>query len=452
MLTNFRDTLSFYEKRGQLTRVKKEVDREFEVAALLAHFEDKSAILCEKVKGYDIPVAGNIFYSREQIAAGLGVSIDNLQSKLVSAITNGISPHFVEEAPCQEVVVNNPVILEQLPIPRFFERETGPYISAGLIIAKNPVTGKRNISIARCKVLDGNRIMLGIAPNHHLSRLLRESLELGKPLEAAISIGNCPAMMMASNFYVDYGHDEYDIAGALLGEPIDIVKCKNLELEVPAQCEIVIEGRIKDEYIEEGPVSEFPGMYVNYGKGVIMEVSCITRRKDAIFQAILPGYYTEHLLIGGEAIAATLFYNIKKVVPHVCAVSVPLSGAGRLQAVASFHNPRPGDGHRAMFAAFSHCSLVKHFVAVDDDIDVNDAKQVLWAIATRMRGSEDIVIIPGVRADRAEPLENNGTVTKVGVMAIKQKHGSRQDFTMCRVPKEVMNKIENNLDNYIKGY
>lgn len=446
MLKSFREAVSFYEEKGHIKRIKNEVNREYEVAALLSIFERKSAVLCENVKGYDMPVVGNLLYSRERMAEAFGVTTENLQSKMVDAIDNGIEPVLTENAPCQQVIIENPDIIGCLPVPKFFERETGPYITAGLIIAKNPNTGKRNISIARCKVLSGNKLMLGIAPNHHLSRLLQESLSQGKPLEVAIAIGNCPAMVMASNYYLDYGHDEYYIAGALLGQGIEIVKCKDLDLEVPAEAEIVIEGKIKGEKIMEGPVSEFPGMYVDYGSGVIMEVSKITHRKDAIFHAILPGYFAEHLLIGGEAIGTTLLYNIRKVVPSVTAVNVPISGAGRLQAFISLKNPMPGDGHRAMFAAFSHCSLTKQVVIVDDDIDVTNLEQVAWAIATRMRGSEDIIIIPGVRADRAEPLENNRTVTKIGVMAIKQKHGSRQDFTLCKVPDEVMEYVKSNFD------
>ncbi len=155
-----------------------------------------------------------------------------------------------------------------LPVPTWFEREAGPYISAGVIVAKDPETRKRNVSIARLRLEGGARLMAGIAHNHHLYRLAQKAKALGRPLEVAIAIGNHAAVLLASQMYVDLGEDEFAIAGALLREPLRLAACRTVDLEVPAEAEIVLEGELRaGELIEEGPVSEFPGFYVSYGPG-----------------------------------------------------------------------------------------------------------------------------------------------------------------------------------------
>jgi 2,5-furandicarboxylate decarboxylase 1 len=446
--SSFREALEHFERAGHLQRIHREVDPRFEIAAVLSRLERSAVVWLERVRGYPLPVVGNLLCIRERIADGLGVAADQLLPTLASAITEGIPPVVAPSGPCQDIVVSRPDLPALLPVPTFFERETGPYITAGVIAARHPVTGRRNVSIARGKLLGGNRVMLGIAPTHHLAGLIRESRALGRPLDVAVAIGNCPAVLMASNYYVDQGHDEYEIAGHLLGAPLDIVPATTVGVEAPAACEIVLEGTVGDEWVDEGLVSEFHGMYVNYGKGVVLTVSALTRRHDAIFHTILPGYHAEHMLIGGEAIGATTWHNVKRAVPAVRDVHIPFSGGGRLQAVISLEDAAPGEAQKAIFAAWAHCNLIKHIVVVDADVNVRDPEQVGYAIATRMRGAQDLVIVPGARADRAEPLEANGTVTKIGVVAQRAPHGSRTEFLPAVVPPSVAETVRANWAAY----
>lgn len=447
-LRSFREAVQGFEHAGHLQRIHREVDPRFEVSAVLSRLDRSAAVRLERVRGYDMPVVGNLLYARERIADGLGVAVDRLLPTLVSAVGEGVPPVVAARGPCQDVVVSQPDLPALLPVPTFFEQETGPYITAGVIVARHPVTGRRNISIARGKLLGENRVMLGIAPTHHLARLIRENRALGRPLEVTMTIGNCPALLMASNYYVDLGHDEYEIAGHLLGEPIQIVPGKTVGVEAPAECEIVLEGTVGDEHVDEGLVSEFHGMYVNYGPGVVMTVSALTRRRDAIFQTILPGYHAEHMLIGGEAIGATTYHNVKRAVPAVSDVHIPFSGGGRLQAVIALQDAGLGEAHKAIHAAWAHCNLIKQVVVVDADVNVRDPEQVGYAIATRMRGEPDLVIMPGARADRAEPLEADGTVTKIGIIARRSPHGSRTSFSPAVVPRTVAQAVRTNWAAY----
>ncbi len=323
-----------------------------------------------------------------------------------------------------------------MPIPRFFEHERGPYITAGAIVAKDRRTGQTNLSIARLMPLGGNRAFVGIAPNHHLAVLARQAHARGETLDIAVCIGNHPAVLVASCLYLGLGDDELKVAGALLGEPLDVVRCVSSDLLVPAHCECVLEGTLDaGEHIEEGPVSEFHGLYENYGAGIVATFSRLTRRHDALFQVVLPGYHPEHCLLGGVAIAAGLARSARASVPAVREVAVGMGGAGRLHAVVSLHQPRPGDARKAAFAIWAAVNLIKQVVVVDDDIDPWDQAQVEWAMATRMKADRDLVIVPAVRTDRSEPLESGGTIAKLAIDATR-RDSDRPDWKKAQPPEQ----------------
>ena len=324
---------------------------------------------------------------------------------------------------------------DELPIPRFFEKEGGPYITAGCIIARDKVSGHTNLSIARLMPLGGNRAFVGIAPNHHLAILARAAHARGEKLDIAICIGNHPAVLVAACLYLGLGEDELPVAGALLGEPLEVVRCTDSGLLVPAHCECVLEGALDaGEPFMEGPVSEFHGMYENYGAGIVATFSRLTRRRDALFQVILPGYHPEHCLLGGVAIAAGLVRAIRGAVPSVASVAVGVGGAGRLHAVVALRAPRSGEAQKAMFAVWAAVNLIKQVIVVEDDIDPWDPVQVEWARATRCKPERDFIIIPGVRADRSEPLDRNGTIGKLGIDATR-KPEDRLDWELAQPPQ-----------------
>jgi 4-hydroxy-3-polyprenylbenzoate decarboxylase len=178
-------------------------------------------------------------------------------------------------------------------------------------------------------------------------------------------------------------------------------------------------------------------MYENYGAGIVATFSRLTRRRDAIFQIILPGYQPEHCLLGGVAIAAGLVRAVRGAVSSVSNVAVGVGGAGRLHAVVALHAPRPGEARKAMFAVWAAVNLIKQVIIVDDDVDPWDAVEVEWAQATRSKPERDFVIIPGVRADRSEPLEREGTIGKLGIDATR-KQDDRPDWELARPPQSAL--------------
>jgi 4-hydroxy-3-polyprenylbenzoate decarboxylase len=427
-------------KSGELTSIAQSVSTDFEIAAVLAEMDAGPAVRFEQVGGHAAPVIGNLLNSRSRIARGLGATPEALQKSIIAAIETPMPHRLIASAPCQEEVVLEPLLLDELPIPRFFEREAGPYITAGAIVAKDQKTGEANLSIARLMPIDKNSAFIGIAPNHHLAVLARAAHARGEKLDIAVCIGNHPAVLVAACLYLRLGDDELKIAGALLGEPLDVVRCLGSDLVVPAHCECVLEGTVDaGKQVPEGPVSEFHGLYEDYGPGMLATFSRLTRRRGSVFQVILPGYHPEHCLLGGVAIAAGLARTAQASVPSVAEVAVTLGGAGRLHAVVSLRDMRPGDARKVVFAIWAAVNLIKQIVVVDADIDPWDAVQVEWAIATRMKPDRDLIIVPGVRADRSEPLEAGGMVTKLAIDATR-RDADRPDWTKAEPPEWAINR------------
>ena len=443
--------LATADEAGALTRIAERVDPVHEIAAWLSLLDGRGPVVFEDVAGHAMAVTGNHLTTRAQAARALGVETDGLQARLVDAVRMPLAPQdVVGHAPCQEVVAPNPD-LAALPIPTFFEHETGPYITAGAIVAKDTVTGHGNLSIARLKPLGANRAFIGIAPNHHLAALARAAQERGERLEIAVTLGNHPAVLLAACFYLGLGDDELEVAGALLGEPLEVVPGRGVDLAVPAHCEIVLEGVLHpDETVEEGPVSEFHGMYERYGAGHVVTFSHMTRRRDAVFQCVLPGYAGEHILLGAEAIAAGLRRSLQRTAPSVREVAVTAGGAGRLHAVVSLEGAREEAARRAMFAVWAAVSLVKQVTVIDGGVDPWDPVAVEHAVATRMRPERDLIVVPGAKADRAEPLEKDGVVGKLGIDATTSA-ADRCDWTRARPPDEVLAKVRERIARLLRG-
>lgn len=441
---SMRAFLSVLEQSGELKTISDPVDVDYEVAACLAELNGGVALRFNNLsvdgRPHAMPVVGNLLNSLPRFAAGLGTKLASLQSALVGAIEKPQPHRVVTSAPCQEVVVGTPSLRDELPIPRFFEREGGPYITAGVIVAKDRHSGQTNLSIARLMPLGANRAFVGIAPNHHLAVLARAAHARGETLDIAVCIGNHPAVLVASCLYLGLGDDELPIAGALLGEPLEVARCIQSELLVPAHCECVLEGTLDaGESFVEGPVSEFHGMYEDYGAGIVATFGRLTRRHDAMFQVVLPGYHPEHCLLGGVAIAAGLFRQVRNAVPCVREVAVGLGGAGRLHAVVALDQPRAGEARKAMFAVWAAVNLIKQVTVVDSDINPWDPLRVEWATATRMKPDRDLVIIPDVRADRSEPLECGGTIAKLGIDATCRA-GDRPHRDIAQPPEKAMTR------------
>ena len=425
--------LAELESRGWLQAVPGPVEPRFEISAHLCRTGSGPALRFERIAGHEMRAFANLLCDRERIALGLRVPQVALQARLVGAISAPREPQVVAKAPCQELVVER-VDLAALPIPTFFEHETGPYLTAGAIVARDPESGRGNLSFARVKPLGGNRAFIGIAPEHHLAVFARRAHAKGEKLPMALTLGNHPAVLVAAALYLGIGEDELRVASALLPEPLEVALTAR-SLAVPAHCELVLEGEIDaGSAIEEGPVSEYHGMYEDYGAGLLVEFKRLTRRRDAMLQVIQPGYYPEHVWIGAEAIAASLALRL----PEARQVAITPGGAGRLHCVVSLKDSTPA--RAVMQSIWNSVRLIKLVTVVDADIDPWDPVQVEWALATRMRAERDLVILESATTSRSDPIERHGKVAKLGIDATR-KNGDRPDWRLAQPPAEVMRKI-----------
>lgn len=438
---SLRSFLAMLQRQGELAAIRAPMDPAgFELAACLSALHRGPALVFTNTGASGIPVVGNVLATLERIAAGLDCPREDMTDAIARAIARPLAPRLVGAAPVHEVVL--PCDFGRLPIPRFFEHETGPYLTAGCIVARDRVSGHVNLSYARVKPIDSDRALVGIAPNHHLAVIARTAAARGETQPIAITLGNHPAVAMAAALYLKLGDDEMHVAGALAGAPIPVTRCRTSGLLVPAHCEIVIEGELDMRVsVEEGPVSEYHGMYERYGAGGVMRVTSISHRHDAMLQVVLPGFHDEHVLIGAVSIAAGLQSHLRAFIPAVGKVAVPAGGCGRLSAVVSLgREQRAGDARKVILGALSAVNLIKQVTVVDDDIDPWDETAVQWAIATRMRAERDIVTVPGMRTDRSEPMKLGGTITKFGFDATRRSD-SRDDWTRALPPAQAYERV-----------
>ncbi len=418
---SIRPFLAKLERQGELLRIGKPVDPRYELSAFLSAADPGPALLFESVTGSSLKVVGNLLTGRARIAAALGIGIREILPAIHRSIREPVAPVRVATGAVQEVILEDSP-LAGLPIPTFFERESRPYITAGVILARDPESGRGNLSFARFAILDDKSALVGIAPNHHLALFARRAAAAGRPLEIAVALGTHPAIQLAACLYLGVGDDELECAGRLLGAPVNVVPARTVDLLVPADAELVLEGVIEaDRPVEEGLVSEYHGMYEDYGPGCLATFTAQTRRADAIFQVIEPGYHREHIYLGALPIAAGLLSTVAAVAPNVGDIALTEAGGGRTDVVIQLIEPNPGQARRVMLAVFDAVSIVKRVTVVDSDIDPWDPVAVEWARTNRMKMERDLLLMPAARAVRSEPLEEGGLVTKVGFDATTRR-------------------------------
>lgn len=416
--------------RGELVDVEHPIAAEYELSALLGLFDRGPAVRASNVTGSPMPVVGNLLNSRERLAAAVGCEVGDLLNEITAAIAGRQAPEVVTDAPAQEVVLAPETVWDQVIAPKWFEQDSGGYVTAGLILAHDPVTGMRNASYARVKPLTATTGFIGIAPNHHLTALSRSA----GALPVALAFGVHPAIQLASCTYLGLGDDELEHASHLLGETVRVVRATTSDVLVPADAEVVVEGLIHpDQTVHEGLVNEYHGMYEDYGNGCTLEVTAVTMRRDASMQVILPGLASEHSYIAGVPIAAGIKHALRGMGCEIVDVAVTHSGGGRVDVVVSIAGGRPGVPRRIMMGVFAAVSMVKQVTVVDADVDVWDDVHVHWARTSRMRWDRDLVRIDAVATDRNVPMQEGGTVTKVGMDATV-KPGDRAVGPQLAVP------------------
>ncbi|MDP6345058.1 MAG: UbiD family decarboxylase, partial [Alphaproteobacteria bacterium] len=379
------------------------------------------------------------------IAESLGVGQDQLLPRYQQAVRAPLPWTEVAAGPVQEVVHREVDIARQLPVPTHNELDSGPYIAAGLMIARNPENGIQNVSIHRCQISGPDRIGVLLLPRHTFA-YAEMAERRGQALEIAIVIGIDPASLLASQAIVPLDYDEMTIAGALHGAPVEMVKCTSNEVRVPARAEIVLEGRVlPGESEPEGPFGEFPQYYGRRADRHVIQIDAITHRQRPIFHTIVGGG-VEHLLLGGVPREATLLEALQRNFPCVRDVHLSRGGVCRYHLVVQVERPQPGQAKNVLMGAFAGHYDVKQVVVVDDDVDIHNADEVDWAVATRFQADRDLVVVAGSQGSKLDPTTDGGVGAKMGLDATVPAGADEFDFTRIRVPGEAELDLEGVLD------
>ncbi|GGF70059.1 hypothetical protein GCM10007301_32260 [Azorhizobium oxalatiphilum] len=432
---DLRSWLSTLAARDDLAVARENLSLIDELAAVAKRTERDKAVLFPRPGGHDIPVVVNLFTQRAWVADALGVSEDDLLPSFLAAARDPLPWTEVEQAPAQEVVHTDVDLLKLLPIPKHNELDSGPYITAALLIARNPVTGIQNVSIHRCQVSGPNRIGVLLLPRHTLA-YLRMAEQADKGLEIALVIGVHPACLLASQAIAALDEDEMEIAGALLGAPLEMVKCRTNEVRVPGHAEIVIEGRILPKVKEpEGPFGEFPQYYGPRAPREVIEVDAVTHRRDAIFHTIVGGSF-EHLVLGGVPREATLLQHLKRSFPNVLDVRLTRGGTCRYHLVVKIDKTNEGEPKNIIMGAFGGHYDIKQVVVVDKDVDISSADEIEWAIATRFQADRDMVLVAGALGSKLDPSAEDGISAKLGFDATAPLSDDPLSFRRIRVKGE----------------
>jgi 2,5-furandicarboxylate decarboxylase 1 len=418
-LNTFPDLRSWLQRllaAGRLVVARKGVGLTDELAAVAKKLELERAVLFPSPGGHSIPVVANLFTSRCWVADSIGVSVEDLLIRFRDAVRRPLAWVEVENAVAQEVIHREVDLLKLLPIPKHNEHDSGPYITAALLIARNPKTGIQNVSIHRCQISGPNRIGVLLLPRHTL-HYFKMAEEVGEALEIALVIGVHPACILASQAIAALDEDEMMIAGALLGRPVEMVRCHSNGVRVPAHAEIVLEGRILAKVREpEGPFGEFPQYYGDRANRQVIEIDAVTHRRDAIFHTIVGGGM-EHLVLGEIPREATLLQNLQRSLPSVRDVRLTRGGTCRYHLVVKIDKTSEGEPKIVIMAAFGQHYDLKYVVVVDMDVDIDDPNEIEWAIATRFQADRDLIVVSGAQGSALDPSSNRGISAKMGLDA-----------------------------------
>ena len=430
-----RDWLAEADRLGLLKHIHKEVDPAHELAAVGKKLEPRFGAVFEHVKGSTMPVVTGLVTSREAIAHSLGMTYAELVERYTAALNDLTPCRLVPkegQAVKRHVLVGDQVDLGLLPICTHHEKDSGPYLTAAMCITKDPETGIRNVAIHRHEVKDRNHLGALLLPRH-TNQLFSRAEALGKPLEIALVIGTHPALLLASQATTQLGVDEFEIAGTLLGEPVEMTPCETVDLEVPVESEIVLEGRILPQVRqEEGPFGEYPRTYGPRAPRHVIEITAMTFRDQPIYHTIIPATM-EHFLLGAISREATMLQVVRQATPNVKNVHITPASGCRYHAVVQLDQKYEGEAKNAMFAAFTSSTEIKHVVVVDPDIDLYDMQDVEWAIANRVQAARDVIIIPDAMGNKLDPSSRGGTSDKMGVDATVPVGADRTRYEKIRI-------------------
>jgi len=465
------------EKAGELKRVKTQVDTNLEIAEILRRtmYSNGPAILFEDVKGYEMPVLGNAFGSEKRLKIGLETCdfteigqriVDMTKMEIPSGFLNKIRklpeiskmsdvfPKLEKNGLVTEVINDSPSF-EKIPILKTWPKDAGKFITFGLIATKHPETGIRNLGVYRMQILDNTHALMHWQKHKRGAHHHDISKEKGKKIEVAIIIGGEPATVFSAVAPVPEGLDKYLFAGITRKKGIKTVKCKTVDLEVPANAEIVLEGYVDPFDVRvEGPFGDHTGYYTPQEPFPTFTLTGIMQRHKPVYLTTIVGKPILEDAYIGKVIERSFLPLIRMFQPEVVDFAMPASGWFQGMAIISIKKMYPGQAKKVMMGLWGlgQLALTKIFVVVDEDVNVHDFNDVIWAITTRADAARDTIIIdntPTDTLDPASPLVNLGS--KLGIDATqktKEEGFNREIQEIVKIDDATKNLVDSKWSSY----
>ncbi len=427
----------------ELVIVSRPIDPAHEITAFVVKLEREAkrrpVLVFENVKGTRFPVLTNLHASRARLAMAINASPEATLRTYLRAMERPIAPRVVASGPVKEVVLRGDAVdLGALPQILHHEGDGGVFLTSAISFAKDPTAETWNCAYNRLMVKGRDTTSIHLTLGKHLWEFQRLAEGRNEPLPIAFAIGVHPAIALGALAIGSVDEDERGIMGALLGEPLELVKCETSAVLVPAHAEMIIEAEIlPHERTSEGPFGEFTGYSLGERQREVVKVRAITHRRDAYFQDISVAHL-DHMLLSTIPIEANLYRAVRAMVPSVKAVRVPAP----FTCYVSIEQRIPGQGKNAILAVLGSDLYMKRVVVVDHDVDVFDDRQINWAIATRSQPDRDLVLVTHARGSDLDPsTREDGYSGKWGIDATAKP--SLGAYTpRHRVPPDVYARLD----------
>jgi len=426
----------------EILTISKEVDPRFEITALVAKLEQERRfpiLVFENVKGTKFPVVTNVHAGRRRLASAIGSEPRSAVANYLRRIERPIAPKDVATGPVKEVILKgDQVDLRALPQIVHHQDDAGPYLTAGITLAQDPVSGRLNCSFNRLMFIDKNHTSIHLTLAKHLWECYTNAEKLKQPLKLAVILGAHPAWSLGALNIGSIDEEEFYLMGSLAGEAMEVVPAETMDLKVPARAEMILEGEIPPfERVDEGPFGEFTGYSLGSRKREIFNVKAVTHRKDAWLHDISVGHI-DHLLLSTIPMEANLFRSVRAMVPSVKGVRIPAP----FTVYVSIEKKTEGQGKNAILAILGSDLYMKHVIVVDHDIDIFNDQRVQWAVGTRCQADRDVMIISHVGGSDLDPSNlKDGVTAKMGIDATAKPR--LEIFTpRHRVAKDVFDRLD----------
>ena len=421
--TSFRAGMRRLQAAGRIRSYPGTADPDFEIAGMMKKLDGGPALLFPQVKGFGIPVIGNVLASRENCEAAFGMDYRGIRDMIGRALGNPVAPEILTAAPVHEHVHTKFDIGALLPVLRHSDGDSGRFITAGVVVVRDPETGVYNASYHRMQLMGPQRTAIKLDFGRHLRAAFERAQRAGKPLPIAVCIGTDLAVhytAAAMGALMPENADELAIAGGLCGRPVPLVQARTQDLLYPAHTEIVLEGALlPGRSVREGPFGEFVGYLSPEGDAPVFEVTALCHRSHPVYHAI-NGVGRETVMLRKYVLEASLLKALQAAVPVIDDVEMTAGGLHRFHAVLSVKKTsaaHEGFQRNAILAAFATLKDLDLVIAVDDDIDIRDPNDVEYALAMRMEASRDLFVVPAARAHEYVRVSDDGRRAKLGIDA-----------------------------------